>query len=111
MTMHLLQIAKKLAHDAGKMAMQYQAKGFSVDSKGGNPINYVTEADKAEAFILKTIESFPDHSILSEERGAVEKGSGYKWIMSHRRNFQLCARHSLCHLHRRDHKTKPIVVW
>lgn len=81
--MHLLQIAKKLAHDAGKMAMKYQEKGFSVESKGGNPINYVTEADKAvEAFILKTIESnFPDHSILSEERGAVEKGGEYKWII------------------------------
>lgn len=81
--MHLLQIAKKLAHDAGKMALKFQQKGFSVESKNGNPINYVTEADRAvEALILKTIESnFPDHSILSEERGAVEKGGEYKWII------------------------------
>jgi myo-inositol-1(or 4)-monophosphatase len=83
MTMHLLQIAKKLAHDAGKMALKAQQKGFTVETKNGNPINYVTEVDKAcEALILKTIESnFPDHSILSEERGAVEKGGEYKWII------------------------------
>jgi len=83
MSQHLLQIAKKLAHDAGKMALKFQQKGFTVDTKNGSPINFVTEADRAcEALILKTIESnFPDHSILSEERGATEKGGEYKWII------------------------------
>lgn len=83
MSIHLLQIAKKLAHDAGKMALKYQQKGFSVENKDGNPINLVTEADKAvDEFLVKTIRSnFPDHSILTEESGTLEGSSDYKWII------------------------------
>ena len=83
MPIHLLQIAKKLAHDAGKMALKFQQKGFQVGYKDGNPINLVTEADKAcEELILKTIRSnFPDHSILSEEAGAIDGPGDYKWII------------------------------
>ncbi len=82
MPLHLLQIAKKLAHDAGRMAMEYQARGFKTHTKGALT-DLVTEADYAcEELILKTIRSnFPDHSILSEERGAIEGSSEYKWII------------------------------
>ncbi|MFA5793150.1 MAG: inositol monophosphatase family protein [Candidatus Gracilibacteria bacterium] len=83
MPIHLLQIAKKLAYDAGKLALKYQQKGFSVYTKGDNPLNLVTDADRAcEELIIKTIKSnFPDHSILSEESGAFEGGGEYKWII------------------------------
>ncbi len=83
MTTHLLQIAKKLAHDAGKMALAYQKKGPISYLKDGNPLNIVTDADKAcEELILKTIRSnFPDHSILSEEAGAFDGPGDYKWII------------------------------
>lgn len=82
MPLHLLQIAKKLAHDAGNMALDYQKKGFTVQSKGSH-LNLVTEADKAcEALIIKTIKrNFPDHGIVSEESGLVEGSSEYKWII------------------------------
>lgn len=82
-TTHLLQIAKKLAHDAGKMALKFQQKGFTVDFKEGNPLNLVTEADKAvDDFIVKTIRNnFPDHSILTEESGAIDGPGDYKWII------------------------------
>lgn len=82
MPLHLLQIAKKLAHDAGKLALEYQAKGFKVESKGG--FDLVTEADKAcEELILKTIQgNFPDHAILTEETGAIgDPKAEYKWIV------------------------------
>ena len=82
MPIHLLQIAKKLAHDAGKLALKYQEKGFSISTKS-SPIDLVTEADKAcEELILKTIRAhFPDHSILSEESPAIEQNGDYKWIV------------------------------
>lgn len=82
MPIHLLQIAKKLAHDAGTMALDYQKKGFKVKSKGSHT-NLVTEADKAcEALIIKTIKSnFPEHSILSEESDPIIGKSEYKWII------------------------------
>jgi len=82
MPVHLLQIAKKLAHDAGKLALEYQANGFKTESKGG--VDLVTEADKAcEALILKTIQgNFPDHAILTEESGMIgDPKAEYKWII------------------------------
>lgn len=82
MPVHLLQIAKKLAHDAGKLALEYQANGFKTESKGG--VDIVTEADKAcEALILKTIQgNFPDHAILTEESGLIgDPKAEYKWII------------------------------
>jgi myo-inositol-1(or 4)-monophosphatase len=82
MPIHLLQIAKKLAHDAGKLALEYQANGFKIESKGGTDL--VTEADKAcEALIIKTIQgNFPDHAILSEESGLIgDPKAEYKWIV------------------------------
>ncbi len=82
MPIHLLQIAKKLAHDAGKLALRYQAKGFKVQTKDSR-LNMVTDADKAsEALIIKTIKkNFPDHEIISEESGTTKGKSEYKWII------------------------------
>ncbi len=82
MALHLLQIAKKLAHDAGRLALDYQRRNFKVETKN-HPNDLVTEVDMAcEDFIIKTIrQHFPDHSILSEESGVLEGSSDYKWII------------------------------
>lgn len=79
---HLLQIAKKLAHDAGMMALEYQKKGFKIEQKEGVN-NFVTEADKAcEKLIIDTIKhNFPTDSILSEETGEIKGESEFKWIV------------------------------
>lgn len=79
---HLLQFAKKLAYDAGKMALTYQKKGFSVSTKTF-AVDLVTDIDKlCDEFISKTIRThFPDHSILSEESGLTEGTGDYKWIV------------------------------
>lgn len=79
---HLLQFAKKLAYDAGKMALMYQKKGFSVSTKSGAN-DLVTDIDKiCDEFITRTILThFPDHSILSEESGVKEGTGEYKWII------------------------------
>jgi len=45
--------------------------------------DYVTDVDlQSEEDIITTIrENYPDHSILSEERGDLQKDSQYKWII------------------------------
>ncbi|MFA5789254.1 MAG: inositol monophosphatase family protein [Candidatus Gracilibacteria bacterium] len=82
MPIHLLQFAKKLAYDAGRMALTYQKKSFSVSTKG-SPNDLVTDVDKiCDEFLIKTIHShFPDHSILTEESGVIEGSGEYKWII------------------------------
>jgi myo-inositol-1(or 4)-monophosphatase len=82
MPLHLLQIAKKLGHDAGKMALKYQKHGFKTETKGRSN-NLVTDADKAcNDLIIKTISTnFPDHTIISEESEIMHGDSDYKWII------------------------------
>ena len=81
MPLHLLQITKKLAHDAGSMALEHLKRGVRVDKKGANDL--VTEADKAcEKLIIDTIRrNFPSHSILSEEAGEIKGDGEYKWVI------------------------------
>lgn len=80
---HLLQFAKKLAYDTGKIALTHQRKGGINVSTKGSSNNLVTNIDKiCDDFICKTINThFPDHSILSEESGLSEKNGEYKWII------------------------------
>ncbi|MBI4127265.1 inositol monophosphatase [Candidatus Peregrinibacteria bacterium] len=82
MPSHLLQISKKLAHDAGLVALDMQKKGFKIENKNGTA-NFVTDADKAcEKLIVDTIRNnFPDHSVLSEEMGEIKGAGEYKWIV------------------------------
>lgn len=82
MPIHLLQIAKKLAHDAGLIALDYQKKALKIENKS-SAFDFVTDADKAcEKLIIDTIRKhFPDHSILSEEAGEINPGGEYKWII------------------------------
>jgi len=58
-------------------------KGFKVGTKGGDPKNIVTSADKEiERSIANRIkEEFPDHSLYSEEGESVKNASDYKWVI------------------------------
>ncbi|MBC7651319.1 MAG: inositol monophosphatase [Deinococcales bacterium] len=71
------------ATQAGAAVMkEYFNKQFTISNKEGIN-NLVTEADfKSEAAIFATIKkSYPSHFILSEEAGALEQNSVYKWII------------------------------
>lgn len=72
----------KAALAAGTLIKEKINSKFLIEHKEG-PNNLVTEVDKAsEALIMKIIrEEFPDHFILSEEIGALEMDSPYKWII------------------------------
>jgi myo-inositol-1(or 4)-monophosphatase len=61
---------------------EFFAKEIRISNKEGVN-NLVTEADHAsEKIIIETIrKDFPDHSILSEEVGALSTSSEYKWII------------------------------
>lgn len=77
-----LEFAKTIAQEAGKIALEYQLKGFSISHKE-TINNLVTEADIAcENYILKEIKArFPDHSIIAEESGNSDQQSDYTWYI------------------------------
>lgn len=70
------------AREAGAIIKQYFQGDFNVDNKD-TINNLVTEVDtKAEAKIISVIkETFPEHSIISEEVGELLQKSEYKWII------------------------------
>jgi myo-inositol-1(or 4)-monophosphatase len=71
------------AVEAGGRVMQEFFNGsFKISNKEGVN-NLVTEADHAsEKAIFEVIKNdYPDHFILSEEAGAIESQSSYKWIV------------------------------
>ena len=77
----LQKVALEAALQAGKILKDNIGKSFSVSYKSDK--NLVTDIDKlAENAILGIIkERFPDHSILTEEKGEESRSSSFKWII------------------------------
>jgi myo-inositol-1(or 4)-monophosphatase len=78
----LLEAAVSAGREAGALLLQYARAGFRIEYK--NPINLVTDADRAaEQCVIERIRAhFPTHRFLAEERGRVEKAmSPYLWII------------------------------
>ncbi len=78
----LIQTINKAAMAAGTIIKEQFHGAFWVKSKDGIN-NLVTEVDKlSEQVIIETIkQDFPEHSILSEEIGALSQDSEYQWII------------------------------
>ena len=72
---------KRVASEAGAMALDYQRKGISAETKDDD--SPVTAADKAcEKMLVEAISShFPDDGILGEEGANKESKNGRRWII------------------------------
>src|SRR5690606_11618969 len=68
--------------EGAKQMRRFFEGNFKISNKEGIN-NLVTEADIAsEQAIIACIRSqFPDHAILTEEQGALDAKSDYKWII------------------------------
>ena len=78
----LLEAAVNASREAGALLLQYAEAGFHIEYK--NPINLVTDADRAaEQCVIDRIKAhFPTHRFLAEERGRLEEArSPYLWII------------------------------
>ncbi len=78
----MLQVAVEAARVAGKYLKQSVGKIKTIEQKGGEERNLVTEVDKrSEEIIVELIKKhFPSHEILAEERGS-QGSSKTKWII------------------------------
>ncbi len=79
----MLQVAVDAALEAGKFLIANVGKIKSIERKGGQETNLVTEVDKkAEQIIIGRIkEKYPDHDFLGEESGSAKITSDYRWII------------------------------
>jgi histidinol phosphatase-like enzyme (inositol monophosphatase family) len=76
-----IQVAKLLAQEAGALALDFQRKGVTAESKSDE--SPVTAADRAcERLIVDGIaREFPDDGVLGEEGANRESRNGRKWII------------------------------
>ena len=77
----LTEFALDIVSETENITVKYFKK--SIKPKFKQNKTPVTEADfKCEDYLIKKIrKKFPDHSILSEERGEIKNDSGFKWII------------------------------
>ena len=66
----------------GEILLEYFHKPITAKQKESQS-SIITEADiKSEAIIIKLIrDRFPEHNIISEERGSINNTSEYTWII------------------------------
>jgi myo-inositol-1(or 4)-monophosphatase len=78
---HTLATAETIAHSAGQVLREAYSQPRQIEYKGA--IDLVTQADRAaEQMIVAALrEAFPDHSILAEEGGGVQRDSGFTWFV------------------------------
>jgi len=77
-----LDLAIRLAREAGMYALAEQKKGLQIERKT-NQFDLVTNVDKYnEAFIQSEVAKvFPDHEYLGEEGASTTTSSGVRWIV------------------------------
>jgi len=76
-----VKLAKELAQEAGALALEYQRRGVTAETKDDE--SPVTAADKAcEKMIVDRIaREFPEDGVLGEEGAHKESRNGRKWIV------------------------------
>lgn len=78
-----LKVAKQAALKAGKIIQKYSNQFGEKIIKNRDSSNFVTKADlESEKTIVEIISNvFPDHTIIAEEGGGINKGSEYVWMV------------------------------
>src|SRR3954470_12251602 len=78
---HEIEVAKELAQEAGALALDYQRRGVTAETKSDE--SPVTAADRAcEKLIVERLaREFPEDGVLGEEGANRECRNGRKWII------------------------------
>lgn len=79
----LLAFADTLADAARTAILPYFRASHSVNNKGGDRFDPVTDADQAAERAMRDLISahYPDHGVLGEEFGASGDADGYQWVI------------------------------
>lgn len=83
MESNYLKIAKQAAYEAGEIIARHFGGEHQYKFKNEDESDFATQADlEAEQKIIETLtKNFPEHNIISEEKGEIPKGSEYTWVI------------------------------
>jgi fructose-1,6-bisphosphatase/inositol monophosphatase family enzyme len=76
-----LDVARRVAAEAGRLALEHQARGFEAETK--DDLSPVTTADRANELLIveRLAETFPEDGVLGEEGAMRESRNGRRWII------------------------------
>src|SRR5690349_6260996 len=76
-----LEVAQRIASEAGRLALENHARGFDAEIKPDD--SPVTSADKANEKLITSFlkESFPEDGLWGEEGASRESRNGRRWII------------------------------
>jgi histidinol phosphatase-like enzyme (inositol monophosphatase family) len=76
-----LEVARRVAEQAGRLALENRARGFEAETKPD--FSPVTTADHANEQLISRLleEAFPNDGVLGEESAKRESRSGRRWII------------------------------
>jgi histidinol-phosphatase len=76
-----LEVARNVAEQAGRLALENHARGFKTETKSDN--SPVTSADRANEVLIAELlgKAFPDDGLLGEEGASRAARSGRRWII------------------------------
>lgn len=78
-----LKVAKQASLEAGQIILKYSGKKHKFKFKNQDKSDFATQADlESEQKIVQIItKNLPEHSIIAEESGKLDKGSKYTWVI------------------------------
>lgn len=81
--LELEDFALELAHTAGGIAEAHFRQPITIENKGANAFDPVTNADRAIERVLRAaiVERYPEHGIVAEEEGTRAAQSDYTWFI------------------------------
>jgi histidinol phosphatase-like enzyme (inositol monophosphatase family) len=76
-----LQIIRRIAAEAGRLALEHQARGFKAETKDDR--SPVTAADRANELLIveRLTQAFPEDGVLGEEGAMRESRNGRRWLI------------------------------
>lgn len=73
--------AKDIAKESGQILLDHQTKFKIVNQKDVQDIATTADIASEELIIKSILEKYPDHGILSEEKGSINPESDYIWVI------------------------------
>lgn len=83
MEANFLKVAKQAGLEAGKIISQYSGKKHQFKFKNQDKSDFATQADiESEQKIIEILtKNLPEHNIIAEESGKLDKKSKYTWVI------------------------------
>ncbi|MCK4243362.1 inositol monophosphatase [Candidatus Bathyarchaeota archaeon] len=81
MSLQMKKLAVLAAKEAGNILLENFGKKKIIKSKSGGELVTDSDIESEEKIIGLIKENYPDHSIISEEKGTLKKNSDYTWII------------------------------